>query len=61
MVDDIKYRSDMTRAEFQLWLESIPVEETEPFCPFPFVDCYCNTAYSMKCYDCAWRVSDKTN
>lgn len=45
----------MTKENFKKWLDSVPKEETEPFCPFNhswFGYGYCNEAYSMHCYTC---------
>ena len=39
-----------TFEEFKQWLDTIPDEEKEPFCPF---ECgYCDIAYSDKCFKC---------
>lgn len=39
-----------TFEEFKQWLDSIPNEEKEPFCPFMCT--YCNMAYSEECFKC---------
>lgn len=39
-----------TFEEFKQWLDAIPDEEKEPFCPF---ECgYCGVAYSGECFKC---------
>ena len=40
----------MTLKEFVKNTITVPLEETEPFCPFEMA--YCNYAYSDTCYNC---------
>ena len=51
-------RTDITEEEFQEWLDKIPDEVFEPFCPF--CGAYCDTAFSLACVKCAWRIKDET-
>ena len=46
----------MTKEEFIEWLQGIPEEDLEPFCPFSCA--YCNSAYSMACYECEFRIQN---
>lgn len=39
-----------TFEEFKQWLNAIPDEEKEPFCPF--MCAYCNVAYGEECFKC---------
>lgn len=39
-----------TFEEFKQWLDAIPDEEKEPFCPFEMG--YCDVAYSDECFKC---------
>ena len=44
--------------EFMAWLNSVPKEEMEPFCPFNdpwFKHGYCDVAYSESCFNCEFR------
>ena len=49
----------MTKEEFMEWLNNIPPEEKEPFCPFHhswFKHGYCDGAYSEACYTCEFNT-----
>lgn len=39
-----------TFEEFKQWLNAIPDEEKEPFCPFEIG--YCDVAYTEECFKC---------
>lgn len=53
--------TEMTREEFDKWLDSEPEEAQDPFCPFGLGGGYCNDAYTERCWGCVWIEKDFYN